>query len=183
MVKVSKSDDRVSPTLRTVNKIAIIVPHQKSAGFSWGAAGVSTCRWKVHLFVFICLVRALHLSDASMGLDQGVLVRDLLLACGVEEPTATMTERFFLNFEGAPLLETTPNRLHVSKLIFCVEPGADSPSEGAYATSIPLAYAMDTTNDVLLAYAINGNQLHPDHGYPLRSIIPGYVGGAFLKLS
>lgn len=52
MVKVSKSDDRVSPTLRTVNKIAIIVPHQKSAGFSWGAAGVSTCRWKVHLFFF-----------------------------------------------------------------------------------------------------------------------------------
>lgn len=61
-------------------------------------------------FFFFCLVRALHLSDASMGLDQGVLVRDLLLACGVEEPTATMTERFFLNFEGAPL----PKQLRIA---------------------------------------------------------------------
>lgn len=40
---------------------------------------------------------------------------------------------------------------------------------------------MDPTNDVLLAYNINGRILAPDHGYPLRSIIPGYVGGRQVK--
>lgn len=43
--------------------------------------------------------------------------------------------------------------------------GADECSEGKYATSIPLMHAMDTMNDVLLAFGQNGRVLHPDHGY------------------
>lgn len=49
---------------------------------------------------------------------------------------------------------------------------------GRYATSIPYQYAMDPTNDVMLAYEMNGHPLTPDHGYPIRSIIPGrYASG------
>lgn len=36
---------------------------------------------------------------------------------------------------------------------------------------------MDTTADVLLAYKMNGEELAPDHGYPIRLIVPGYIGG------
>lgn len=43
--------------------------------------------------------------------------------------------------------------------------GADMPSSGRYATSIPLSHAMDPTNDVMLAFGMNGRVLHPDHGY------------------
>lgn len=59
--------------------------------------------------------------------------------------------------------------------------GADELSEGKYATSIPLAYAMDPENDVILAYEMNNVRLPPDHGYPVRLIVPGYVGGRCVK--
>ncbi|KAK5674261.1 hypothetical protein LTS10_012999 [Elasticomyces elasticus] len=58
---------------------------------------------------------------------------------------------------------------------------ADEPSEGKYETCIPLSYAMDPTNDVLLAYEMNDVSLPPDHGYPVRLLIPGYVDGRCVK--
>lgn len=40
---------------------------------------------------------------------------------------------------------------------------------------------MDPNNDVMLAYGINGEPLSPDHGFPIRSMIPAYVGGRNVK--
>lgn len=35
--------------------------------------------------------------------------------------------------------------------------------------------------DVLLAYKMNGDDLPPDHGYPIRVLIPGCIGGRSVK--
>lgn len=40
---------------------------------------------------------------------------------------------------------------------------------------------MDETADVLLAYKMNGKELAPDHGYPIRLIVPGYIGGRMVR--
>lgn len=40
---------------------------------------------------------------------------------------------------------------------------------------------MDETADVLLAYKMNGEDLAPDHGYPIRLIVPGYIGGRMVS--
>ena len=40
---------------------------------------------------------------------------------------------------------------------------------------------MDPGCDVLIAYMQNGRILQPDHGYPVRMIIPGHIGGRMVK--
>jgi sulfite oxidase len=43
-----------------------------------------------------------------------------------------------------------------------------------YAVSIPLTKAM--APEVLLAYEMNGQPLTPEHGSPLRAVVPGFAG-------
>ena len=47
-----------------------------------------------------------------------------------------------------------------------------------FARSVPLAKAR---NDVLLAYKINGIELPPQHGFPLRAVVPGWYAMASIK--
>lgn len=51
------------------------------------------------------------------------------------------------------------------------------PGGTRYARSIPLSKACD----VLIAFAMNGEELSPDHGYPLRALVPGHYGMASVK--
>jgi DMSO/TMAO reductase YedYZ molybdopterin-dependent catalytic subunit len=53
------------------------------------------------------------------------------------------------------------------------------PGPISYARSIPRVRAMEP--DVLIAYQMNGQDLTPDHGYPLRAIVPGHYGMASVK--
>ncbi|CAG8510254.1 44564_t:CDS:2 [Gigaspora margarita] len=59
--------------------------------------------------------------------------------------------------------------------------GADKLPNDYYGTSIPLEWCLNDINDVILAYEMNGERLPPDHGYPLRVIIPGCIGGRMVK--
>ncbi|MCF2529821.1 sulfite oxidase [Yinghuangia soli] len=57
--------------------------------------------------------------------------------------------------------------------------GVERGVEQDYRRSLPLAEALQP--DVLLAYAMNGAPLPPQHGYPLRLVVPGWYGMAQVK--
>lgn len=44
----------------------------------------------------------------------------------------------------------------------------------AFGVSVPLAKALEP--DVLIAWAMNGEPLLPEHGAPMRMVVPGYAG-------
>ncbi|XP_063827400.1 sulfite oxidase [Ostrinia nubilalis] len=93
-------------------------------GISWAGGAVSNARWG------------------------GVLLRDVLVHCGVD----------LENTEGKHVIFT----------------GSDIDATGVnFSTSIPLSMAADPTSRILLATTMNGAALPPDHGYPLRVVVPG----------
>lgn len=61
--------------------------------------------------------------------------------------------------------------------------GADAtPDRGdgvRFGGSIPLGKALD--GSVLLAYEMGGHPLLPEHGHPVRALVPGYVGARSVK--
>lgn len=50
---------------------------------------------------------------------------------------------------------------------------------GEFNRPMPIAKALDP--DTLLVYAMNGDMLPPDHGFPLRAVVPGWVGSNSVK--
>ena len=57
--------------------------------------------------------------------------------------------------------------------------GIERGVEQDYARALPLAEALRP--DVLLAYEMNGMPLPPQHGWPLRLVVPGWYGMAQVK--
>ncbi|KAJ5351440.1 nitrate reductase (NADPH) niaD or niiA-Penicillium chrysogenum [Penicillium brevicompactum] len=62
----------------------------------------------------------------------------------------------------------------------CME-GADKLPNGFYGTSVKLNWAMDPHRGIMLAHKMNGEDLRPDHGRPLRAVVPGQIGGRSVK--
>ena len=52
-------------------------------------------------------------------------------------------------------------------------------AERGFRRVLPIDKAMHP--DTILAYALNGDTLPRDHGYPLRAMIPGWVGASSIK--
>src|SRR5687767_1034684 len=67
--------------------------------------------------------------------------------------------------------------------VLCIGADAGTPAgvgaRIAYERSLPIADAL--RDDVLLAYAMNGADLPPEHGAPLRLVVPGWYGMASVK--
>jgi sulfane dehydrogenase subunit SoxC len=60
-----------------------------------------------------------------------------------------------------------------------VDRGVQDGVEHAYERSLPLAEAF--RDEVLLAWAVNGQPLPPQHGFPLRLVVPGWYGMTSVK--
>lgn len=51
--------------------------------------------------------------------------------------------------------------------------------EGEFNRPMAIEKAMDS--DTILAYAMNGETLPPDHGFPVRGVVPGWTGSNSVK--
>jgi DMSO/TMAO reductase YedYZ molybdopterin-dependent catalytic subunit len=58
-------------------------------------------------------------------------------------------------------------------------PREDAEGEVRFARALPIKVALH--EDVLLALAMNGEPLTPDHGFPVRLAVPGWYGMASVK--
>ncbi|MCY4355461.1 MAG: molybdopterin-dependent oxidoreductase [Truepera sp.] len=69
--------------------------------------------------------------------------------------------------------------IHASAVsVLLVGLDVESPEEG-FRYVLPVEKAMHP--DTLLAYELNGETLPSDHGFPLRALVPGWVGSASIK--
>ncbi|PNH10814.1 Nitrate reductase [NADH] [Tetrabaena socialis] len=89
----------------------------------------------------------------------GVRLRDVLQLAGIKTPEQGAN---FVSFRG---------------------PKGELPrgEDGSYGTSLTYFKAMDPASDVIIAYKQNHRWLTPDHGFPVRIIIPGFIGGRMVK--
>ena len=80
----------------------------------------------------------------------------------------------------APLLEEAGVDAAGTEVVFTgLDRGIQGDDEHLYARSLPLAEALGP--DVLLAYEVNGVPLPPQHGFPLRVVVPGWYGMTHVK--
>lgn len=95
----------------------------------------------------------------------------LLEAVGNAEWTGTLL---------APLLSELGIGEGVQEVLFTgLDRGVEGGETQSYERSLPLAEALGP--DVLLAYGLNGSPLPPQHGFPLRLIVPGWYGMTSVK--
>ncbi|CAN5722236.1 hypothetical protein BH23CHL7_BH23CHL7_08850 [soil metagenome] len=84
---------------------------------------------------------------------------------------------------GTPLrglLETAGVADDALEIVFCgADRGIQNDDEHDYARSLRTDEAM--REEVMLAYEMNGQPLQPQHGYPLRLIVPGWYGMTSVK--
>jgi DMSO/TMAO reductase YedYZ molybdopterin-dependent catalytic subunit len=82
--------------------------------------------------------------------------------------------------ELAPLLEqAVPLDGAVEVLFSALDRGLDGGIEQAYERSLSIDEAL--AGDALLAYELNGAPLPPQHGFPLRLVVPGWYGMTSVK--
>jgi sulfane dehydrogenase subunit SoxC len=79
-----------------------------------------------------------------------------------------------------PLLEEAGLRDEVVELVFAgADRGIQGEVEQEYERSLTLDDAMG--EDVILAYAMNRGPIPPQHGFPLRLLVPGWYGMTSVK--
>ena len=78
-----------------------------------------------------------------------------------------------------PLLEEAGLGGGTEVLFTGIDRGVEGGEEQAFQRALPLEEAL--RDEVLLAYEMNGQPLPPQHGFPLRLVVPGWYGMTNVK--
>jgi sulfane dehydrogenase subunit SoxC len=79
-----------------------------------------------------------------------------------------------------PVLDEAGLARDATEVVFTgLDRGIQGEVEHLYERSLPIPEAM--RDEVMLVYAVNGRPLPPQHGFPLRVIVPGWYGMTHVK--
>ncbi|KDQ57289.1 hypothetical protein JAAARDRAFT_70219 [Jaapia argillacea MUCL 33604] len=107
--------------------------------------------------------------------EQNVVRKTLGFNWGVAGASTALWTGVFL----ADILEyVKPLRPQAKYVVF---EGGDSLPQGPYGTSQRLSWAISRERGMLIAWRMNGTPLEPDHGFPVRLVVPGQIGGRSVK--
>ena len=151
---------------------------------------VDPATWRLELGGAVEWERSLSLADlrALPAVTRAVTLecagngRALLAPRPISQPW--LTEAIGTGeWTGVPLravLEQAGLRDDAVEVLFTgLDRGFEGGVEQAYERSLPVAEALG--DDALLAYALNGEPLPAQHGFPLRLVIAGWYGMAHVK--
>ena len=80
----------------------------------------------------------------------------------------------------APILEEAGLRTGALEVVFTgLDRGIQGDVEHLYERSLPIEEAL--REEILLAWGVNGQDLPPQHGFPLRLVVPGWYGMTHVK--
>jgi len=122
-------------------------------GIDWGDAAIMNCSWRGPLLADV-------LAEAGLT-EQDKIVESVDKANGVAVASAADAE----------------NKQH---LVFTTR-AQETENDDNYSVSIPLARALDRKAEAILALEVNGGPLTPEHGAPVRVIVPGVAGARSVK--
>jgi sulfane dehydrogenase subunit SoxC len=145
-----------------------------------------------HLLIGGAVERTQELSLAALKKDPAITVpvtlecagngRSLLAPRPLSQPWV-LEAVGTAEWTGVPLAYLLGKAGVLAEAVEVVFTGADAGIQGGvrqrYARSLPIREAMRP--DVVLAYQMNGNDLPPQHGYPLRLVVPGWYGMTSVK--
>jgi sulfane dehydrogenase subunit SoxC len=121
--------------------------------------------------------RTLTVTLECAGNGRALLARRALSQPWLQEAVGTAE---WTGTPLAPILNEAGLAEQTVEIVFTgLDRGIQGEVEHAYERSLAVAEAL--RDEVLLAYAINGHPLPPQHGAPLRLIVPGWYGMTHVK--
>jgi nitrate reductase (NAD(P)H) len=84
-------------------------------------------------------------------------------------------------FTGVAMMDVIKKAKPLRKAKYVCMEGADKLPNGFYGTSVKLNWVLDPNKGIMLAHMMNGEPLRPDHGKPIRAVVPGAIGGRSVK--
>jgi DMSO/TMAO reductase YedYZ molybdopterin-dependent catalytic subunit len=174
-------DDPITPTNRHFIRNNGIVPEDMDAA-SW------------RLNVDGLVDKSMELSIADLRSNFDVVTMALTLECGGNgrayfDPPAsgnqwTLGAVACSQWTGVRLKDVLTAAGVKSNVVYTAHVGADGhlsgdPDKLPISRGVPIAKAM--TDNVLIAFEMNGGALHPMNGAPLRLVVPGWPGSCSQK--
>jgi len=156
----------------------------------WDIPAVDAATWRLRIAGLVRRPRALTLADIRARAAQTLRVTMECAGNGRARLSPRPVSQPWLNeavgtaeWTGAPLAPLLQEAGVIDGAVEIVFTGADRGIQGgidqAYGRSLTIAEAMRP--EILLATAMNGEPLQPQHGFPVRLLVPGWYGMASVK--